>query len=97
MTDAEKKIWGKLRRKQLKKCQFYRRRVIGKYIVDFFCSSAKLVIEIDDGQHYTKDGMGRDKIRDDYIKNLGIKILRFTDREVLQNIDLVLGQIYENL
>jgi very-short-patch-repair endonuclease len=56
-----------------------------------------LVIEIDGGQHYTKDGMGRDKIRDDYIKNLGVKILRFTDREVLQNIDLVVGQIYENL
>ena len=68
MTDAEKLLWSKLRRKQLKNCQFYRQRIIGNYIVDFYCPKEKLIVEVDGGQHYDNEGNSRDRIRDDYLK-----------------------------
>jgi len=49
MTSAEKLLWSKIRGKQLKNCQFYRQKIIGNYIVDFFCPKANLVIEVDGG------------------------------------------------
>ncbi|NCO68543.1 MAG: endonuclease domain-containing protein [Nitrospirae bacterium] len=97
MTDAEKLLWSKLRRKQLKGLQIYRQRIIGDYIVDFYCPKANLIIEVDGGQHYTDEGIAKDKIRDDYIKGKGIKVLRFSDREVLKNIGGVIEKIYDNL
>jgi very-short-patch-repair endonuclease len=97
MTDAEKLLWSKLRRKQLKGLQIYRQRIIGDYIVDFYCPKANLIIEVDGGQHYTDEGIAKDKIRDDYIKGKGIKVLRFSDREVLKNIGGVIERIYDNL
>lgn len=56
MTDAENRVWLKWRRKQLKGYQFYRQKIIGKYIVDFYCPKANLVIELDVGQHYSEKG-----------------------------------------
>jgi|SRR3972149_1802884 len=97
MTDAEKHLWSKIRKKQLKGYQFYRQRIIGNYIPDFYCPKAKLIVELDGGQHYSEEGVKKDKLRDDYIKNLGIKILRFSDREVFENIDGVVGKIYSCL
>ena len=97
MTDAEKLLWSKLRAKQLKKCQFYRQKVIGNYIVDFYCPEAKLVIEIDGGQHYSEPGMVRDAESDCHLANLGLKVLRFSAREVFENTEGVLERIYERL
>jgi very-short-patch-repair endonuclease len=74
MTDAEKLLWSKLRRKQVRNFQFYRQRIIEDDIVDFYCPSSKLVIEVDGGQHYENEGDRRDKVRDDHMKNLGRKI-----------------------
>ena len=91
MTDAEKRVWARIRRKQLKGCQFYRQKNIGNYIVDFYCPAAKLLIEIDGGQHYSEDGLRKDKVRDSYLTSLGFRVLRFSDREVLENIEGVLG------
>ena len=54
MTDAERLLWSKVRMKQLKNLQFYRQRIIGDYIVDFYCPQAKLVIELDGEQHYNE-------------------------------------------
>jgi len=93
MTDAEKVIWFKTRRKQIKNLQFYRQKPIGSYIVDFFCPKAKLVIEIDGGQHYEAKGERQDKIRDEYLKKLGLKILRFQNTDVLKDIDGVVKVI----
>ena len=56
MTDAEQWLWQRLRRKQILGLQFYRQKPILNFIVDFYCSAAKLVIECDGGQHYTEDG-----------------------------------------
>jgi len=97
MTDAEKLLWSKVRRKQLKGCQFYRQRIIGEYIVDFYCPKANLIIELDGGQHYTEEGRKKDKDRDDYLKKEGYKILRFSDRELFENFQGVMERIYENL
>jgi very-short-patch-repair endonuclease len=90
-------LWSRLRRKQLNNFQFYRQRIIGDYIVDFYCPRSKLIIEVDGGQHYQDEGDRRDKVRDDYMKNLGMRILRVSDREVLQNLNGVVERVYEVL
>ena len=97
MTDAENLLWTRLRRKQLKDYQVYRQRIIGNYIVDFYCPKADLIIEIDGGQHYTDEGINEDKARDDYMRGQGFKVLRFSDREVFENLNEVIARIYENL
>lgn len=97
MTEAEKYLWSKIRGKQLKGRQFYRQKPIGNYIVDFYCPSAKLIIELDGGQHFTAKGKEKDKIRDDYLKNLGFNVKRYSDIDVLKNIDGVVDDIYRLL
>ena len=97
MTEAESFLWQRIRRKQLKDRQFYRQKNIGDYIVDFYCPSAKLIVELDGGQHYTEEGMNRDQIRDKYLENFGFSVLRFSDREVFKNIEGVLERIFEHL
>jgi len=97
MTDAERYLWAKIRGKQLKEKQFYRQKNIGNYIVDFYCPAAKLIIELDGGQHYSNEGKKKDEIRDSYLKHLGFVVLRFSDREVLKNLEGVLERIYEYL
>jgi very-short-patch-repair endonuclease len=97
MTDAERLLWSKVSRKQLKGIQFYRQRIIGNYIVDFYCHAAGLVIEIDGGQHYYGEELQDDKVRDGRLASLGLKVLRFSNLDVLQNIEGVLEKIYLNL
>ncbi|MDD4859861.1 MAG: endonuclease domain-containing protein [Dehalococcoidales bacterium] len=96
-TDAEKSLWAKLRMKQLKGYVFYRQKPIGDYIVDFYCPRAKLVIEVDGGQHFTKETIGYDKIRDEYLTSLGLRVLRFTNSDVLKRTDGVAEKISESL
>ena len=95
MTDAEKLLWSKVRKKQINGHQFYRQRIIGSYIVDFYCPKAKLIVEIDGGQHYSDEGIRRDNLRDEYMAQLGVKVLRFSDREVFENVSGVVERIYE--
>lgn len=71
MTDAERLVWSRLRRRQIKGLQVYRQRIIGNYIVDFYCPKAKLVIEIDGGQHFTEDGSKEDAVRDRWLEAHG--------------------------
>jgi len=97
MTDAEKRIWSKVRLEQLKGCKFYWQKIIGNYIVDFFCPKAKLVIELDGSQHYLENMVEIDKIRIAYLEAQGIKVLRFTDTDALNNTDGVIEKILEYL
>jgi very-short-patch-repair endonuclease len=97
MTEAETFLWQIIRKKQLKGRQFYRQKNIGDYIVDFHCPSAKLIVELDGGQHYTEEGKRRDQVKDKYLESLGIIVLRFSDREVFKNIEGVLERIFEHL
>ncbi|OGU13746.1 MAG: hypothetical protein A2X61_06235 [Ignavibacteria bacterium GWB2_35_12] len=97
MTGEEIILWSKLRMKQIGEAQFYRQRTIGNYIVDFYCPKAKLIIELDGGQHYTEEGKEKDIVRDEYFKNLGLKILRFQNKEVRRNLRNVIEEIYNHV
>ena len=94
MTDAEQLLWQRLRRKQILGLQFYRQKPILSFIVDFYCSAANLVIECDGGQHYTAEGLEADRVRDQALAQLGLKVLRFDNGQVLGEIDVVVEQIY---
>ena len=77
--------------------QFYRQKPIGNFIVDCYCPKANLVVELDGSQHYYREGQERDKIRDDYMASIGIKVLRFSDREIFENLVGVLEKIWSCL
>ncbi len=94
-TDSESALWARLRRKQLLGVQFYRQKPIGNYIVDFYAHRLKLVVEIDGSQHLTSEHAERDRIRDQYLARLGIRVMRFNSREVLLETDAVVEVIAE--
>ena len=81
MPKAETRLWTRLRGKQLNQIQFYRQKIIGNYIVDFYCPQASLVIELDGVQHYTEEGRYKDKQCDNYLQSQGLYILRYSDRD----------------
>jgi len=94
-TYAEKNLWYALKGKQLKGYDFDRQKPIGDYIFDFFCSALNLVIEIDGITHEDEVVKQNDKLKDEYIARIGLKILRFTDDEVLGNPNMVVNRIEE--
>lgn len=97
MTNAERLLWSEVRRKQLKGYQFYRQKTLGDYIVDFYCPEVNLIIEVDGGQHYSNEGKQKDRLRDDYMASLGLKVLRFSDIEVSRNLKEVVEKILGHL
>ena len=94
MTESEKLLWSRIRGKQLKGLQIYRQKPIGPFVVDFYCPKAKLVIELDGGQHYTEHVQAKDQARDDYMLTQGLRTLRFSDKEVFENLTGVLEAIW---
>ena len=74
-----------------------RQKVIGKYIVDFYCASAKIAIEIDGSQHYKKEAREKDIIRDAYLKKLGITVLRYTNLDIHRNFKGVCSDITNHI
>jgi very-short-patch-repair endonuclease len=97
MTDSEQALWGRLRGKQLKEIQFYRQRPIGNAIVDFYTPKAKLVVEIDGSQHFTPSNIKKDEIRSAELEKQGLRVLRFNNLQVLQEIDTVVETIFQAL
>ena len=97
MTDAEHLLWSKIKSQRLNGRQFYRQKTVGNYIVDFHCPKANLVIELDGGQHYSDEGREKDRARDDYLAGIGLKVLRFSDRDVFENMNGVLETIWSCL
>jgi very-short-patch-repair endonuclease len=77
--------------------KFRRQHPFGPYILDFFCLDQRLVIEVDGGQHYEAEGLARDAERTAILENSGLKVLRFTNLEVLQETDAVLEVIHQAL
>ncbi|MBQ2904032.1 MAG: endonuclease domain-containing protein [Clostridia bacterium] len=82
-TEEENRLWFTFLRKY--PVQFNRQRIIGNYIVDFYCFKARLVIELDGSQHYEKEKIEYDKKRTAYLENLGLKVLRFTNLDIKEN------------
>ena len=91
MTDAERLLWSRLRRRQVHGLHFRRQHPIGPFIADFACTRAKLVIELDGGQHVRlKD---KDAARTRRLEQTGYRVLRFWNHDVLTQIDAVLQVI----
>ena len=97
MTHSEQMLWSRLRKKQLQSTQFYRQKPIGTYIVDFYAPNASLVVEVDGSQHLNLEHRQNDAERDAYLKSQGLRVLRFSNLEVSQELDAVVGVIFQAL
>jgi len=95
MTPAEKRLWYDYLRTF--KFRVLRQRAIDNFIVDFFCSQLKLVIEVDGESHFTDDGKDYDWERTKILEGYGLKVLRFTNDEVLQDWEGVCRRIEESI
>jgi len=91
MTPHERKLWYLFLRNYPVK--IYRQRIIGSFIVDFYCASARLVIEVDGSQHYESQGMAYDAERSKFLSDLGLEVLRFSNRDIDRNFRSVCEQI----
>ena len=93
MTKPEKRLWNYLRSRRLSGVKFRRQYSVGRYVVDFYCPSARLAIELDGDSHYVDDAPAYDKARQEFIEDNGIKVIRFTNQDVMKNIEGVLQKI----
>ncbi len=96
MPLPEKILWAKLRNQQLG-VKFRRQHGIGRYIVDFYCAECALVIELDGDSHYQEGAQDYDKLRDEFMFAVGLRVLRFTNQQVTINLDGVVQKISEIL
>jgi adenine-specific DNA-methyltransferase len=96
-TDAEARLWYNLRRHELAGYKFRRQHPFGPYILDFYCAKARLVIEVDGGQHMDAKNAIADAERTAYLKQRGLRVLRFNNRQALLQTNAVLEIIYEAL
>ena len=94
-TDAERKLWLRLRDRRLEGLKFRRQVTIGPYIADFCCESQRLVIELDGGQHAER--ADQDAARTAALEAQGYLVLRFWNNDVLRNMDGVLESILDTL
>ena len=95
MTKEERRLWYDFL-KQLP-LTVNRQKVIGRYIVDFYCASAKLVIELDGSQHYESEGTASDWERDYALNQLGITVVRYSNSDINRNFDGVCADLLRRL
>lgn len=95
MTDVEQKLWDRLRDKQIEEFRFRRQRPMGRYVVDFVCQDAMLIVELDGGQPAGQ--VEADAKRTEFLQSLGFEVMRFWNNDVVENIDGVLERIRERL
>ena len=95
-TDAEKRLWRFLRQRQIDGFRFRRQHPIGEYIVDFVCLQAKLIVEVDGGQH-AEGLLAYDHRRDSWLVSRGFCVLRIWNAEVFKDLDGVLRRIADAL
>jgi very-short-patch-repair endonuclease len=94
-TEAEAKLWSRLRAHRVSGVQFRRQHAIGNYIVDFCAPRRKLIIEVDGSQHLEQGEY--DSKRTEYFQSKGFRVLRFWNNEVMSNIDSVMGVIWDEI
>ncbi len=97
MTPSEQMLWSRLRRRQLQGVQFYHQEPIGDYIVDFYAPKASLVVEVDGSQHLGPEHGQNDAERDACLASEGLRVLRFSNMQVLQELDAVVDIILKVL
>lgn len=91
--EAERAFWLRVRNKQFYGLRFVRQYSIGPYILDFFCPSLRLAIELDGGQHNERDNKEYDEARTQYLTTLGIEVMRFWNNDVLVDMQSVLSKV----
>ena len=94
-TPQERKLWYQFLSKF--PLRFHRQKVIGPHIVDFYCHKAKLVVEIDGGQHFQQEIQQADQKRTAYLESIGLEVIRFTNRDVDTNFDEVCNEIVQTI
>ena len=97
LTDSEAALWSRVRKKQLLGIQFYRQKPSGEHSVDFFAPRAQLVVEVDGSQHLGGEHALKDRSRDRYLVSLGLEVVGFNSREVLEERDAVVEAIYRTV
>ncbi len=93
LTDCERLLWRQLRNRHLAGFKFRRQHPLPPYVLDFYCAELMLVVELDGGQHYDDAGREKDRVRTDYLQRKGLDVLRFSNLDVLQNLEGVLAEI----
>jgi very-short-patch-repair endonuclease len=96
LTPAEAKLWSLLKNSQCENRKFRRQHSIGSYVLDFYCPSEKLCVELDGVAHFTKKGYDYDSARTEYLSTIGIRVIRFENRNVFENTEGVLEEIRRN-
>ena len=94
-TDAERKLWSRLRDRRLDGIKFRRQVMFGRFVADFCCIDAKLIIELDGGQHAEREA--QDEERTKGLQTAGYEVIRFWNNEVMTNINGVLDAILSNV
>lgn len=95
-TPAEKRFWNSLRKMPFYETTvFNRQKPIGNYIVDFYCHRLRLVIEIDGDSHGQTQSQNKDSRRTEFLESQGLTVLRFTNQEVIENVEAVMVKIEE--
>jgi very-short-patch-repair endonuclease len=97
MPKAEALVWQRLRRKQVEGFKFRRQYSVDAYVVDFYCSELRLVIEIDGNSHLQGDAPAYDIARQTLLESLGLVVLRFTNRQVYTELDAVIDTIAQKI
>jgi very-short-patch-repair endonuclease len=95
MPKSEAILWPKLKNRQLHGERFLRQYSVDQYIIDFYCPRLKLAIEVDGDSHFKKGAEEYDKARQEHIEAFGIRFIRFTNEDILKNIDGVCQEIYD--
>jgi very-short-patch-repair endonuclease len=96
-TDAEARLWRRLKHLETRGSHFRRQMPIGNFVVDFACPAARVVIEVDGSQHGHGEVLMQDAKRTAWLEQEGYRVLRFWNNEVAQNIDQVMTAIYDAL
>ena len=92
-TIQERRLWNLLKNRQFHNLKFKRQQPMGNYIVDFICKEAKIIVEIDGGQHNEPNNIIADRERTKYLEQLGYKVVRFWNNEVYENFDGVMRRL----
>ena len=95
-TPAERVLWSCLRGNQLRGRKFRRQHSIGPYVVDFYCHEERIVIELDGHHHYSGPGSEYDEVREQFMRTMGIQVLRFENKMVFEQPQRVLEHIEDH-
>ncbi|MFH0977589.1 MAG: DUF559 domain-containing protein [Spirochaetota bacterium] len=95
MTIAEKKLWSAINKKQIDGFKFRNQHPVNRYILDFYCDNKQLAIEVDGDVHIKKQE--DDKYRDEFLNSLSIRVLRFSNNDIMTDLDTVINKIKKEL